>query len=178
MGARTFLVEGVSGSGKTSVADELERRGHRVVHGDRQLGHVGDPVTGAPRAAPVFPDDDHRAAWVHRHLCWPVDAVERIVRDDHRGLTFLCGGCRNAGQFRHLLDGVFVLHVDRETLVRRLDERPEDEWAGRGREAERDLVLRLHATQEDLPEGLRIDAARPLRDVVDDILDHCGALDD
>ena len=71
-----------------------------------------------------------------------------------------------------------VLHVDRETLVRRPDERPEDEWAGRGREAERDLVLRLHATQEDLPEGLCIDAARPLRDVVDDILDHCGALDD
>ncbi len=37
MGIRNFLVEGVSGSGKTSVATELQQRGHHVVHGDREL---------------------------------------------------------------------------------------------------------------------------------------------
>lgn len=168
------MVDGVSGTGKTSVAVELQRRGHRVVHGDRQLRYVGDPVTGAPLPTPpVFPAASSRAEWVHRHLCWPVEVVEGIVGDEHQGWTFFCGGCRNAEHFLHLLDAVFVLTVDRETLVRRLEQRPADEWAGRGRRVEQDLVLRLHRTEEDLPAGIRVDATRPLVRVVDDILSHC-----
>ena len=174
MGRRNFLVEGVSGSGKTSVATELQRRGHRVVHGDRQLKYVGDPETGRPLPVPAaFPDPLSRAAWLHRHLCWSVDAVLSLVDDDEQGLTFFCGGCRNAAGFLHLFDVVFVLDVDRATLHRRLEERPEDEWAGRGRRAERELVLRLQETREGLPDGVRIDATRPLTCVVDDILSHC-----
>jgi GrpB-like predicted nucleotidyltransferase (UPF0157 family) len=174
VGKRNFLVEGVSGSGKTSVAIELQRRGHQVVHGDRQLKYVGDPVTGEPLPVPgAFPDVHSRAEWIHRHLCWPVNVVESLVGDRDEEVTFFCGGCRNAAQLLHLFDAVFVLDVDRETLGRRLEERPEDEWAGRGRRAERDLVLRLHQTAEDLPDGIRIDATRPLPSVVDDILSHC-----
>jgi broad-specificity NMP kinase len=37
MGKRNYLIEGVSGTGKTSVAEELQRRGHHVIHGDREL---------------------------------------------------------------------------------------------------------------------------------------------
>ena len=174
MGQRNVLVEGVSGSGKTSVAVELQRRGHRVVHGDRQLKYLGDPVTGEALTVPAaFPDAQSRAEWIHQHLCWPVDAVERLVGEGDQELTFFCGGCRNAARFLHLFDAVFVLDVDRETLCRRLDERPQTEWAGRGRRVEQELVLRLHETEEDLPDGIRIDATRPLPIVVDDILGHC-----
>lgn len=88
MGKRNFLVEGVSGSGKTSVATELRRRGHRVVHGDRQLKYVGDPVTGEPLPVPVaFPDVHSRAEWIHRHLCWPVDVVVSLVGNRDEELT-------------------------------------------------------------------------------------------
>lgn len=174
MGKRNVLVEGVSGSGKTSVAVELQRRGHHVVHGDRQLQYVGDPATGEPLQVPAALDDRSRAAWIHQHLCWSFEAVERLVADRDEELTFFCGGCRNAAQLLHLFDAVFVLDVDRETLCRRLEERAEDEWAGRGRRAERDLVLRLHQTREDLPDGIGIDAARHVASVVDDILTHCG----
>ena len=174
MGRRNFLVEGVSGSGKTSVATELQRRGRRAVHGDRQLRYVGDPETGQPLPVPAaFSDDPSRAEWLHRHLCWSVDAVLSLVGDRDEELTFFCGGCRNAAGFLHLFDAVFVLDVDRETLHRRLEQRPEDEWAGRGRRAERDLVLRLHTTRQGLPDGRRIDATRPLPSVVDEILSHC-----
>ena len=174
MGRRNFLVEGVSGSGKTSVATELQRRGHQVVHGDRQLKYVGDPETGQPLPVPAaFPDVRSRAEWIHRHLCWSVDAVVSLVRDRDAELTFFCGGCRNAAHFLHLFEAVFVLDVDRETLDRRLEERPEDEWAGRGRRVERDLVLRLQQTRHDLPDGTQVDATRPLTCVVDDILSRC-----
>lgn len=48
MGARNYLIEGVSCSGKTTVCDELLRRGFQAIHGDRQLAYQGDPETGLP----------------------------------------------------------------------------------------------------------------------------------
>lgn len=50
MGERNFLVEGVSGTGKTSVCHELRRRGHHAVNGDTELAFQGDPATGEPTA--------------------------------------------------------------------------------------------------------------------------------
>jgi broad-specificity NMP kinase len=39
VGRRNHLVEGVSGTGKTSVCDELQRRGYHAIHGDRDLAY-------------------------------------------------------------------------------------------------------------------------------------------
>ena len=46
MGRRNFLIEGVSGTGKTSVCTELRRRGFHAVNGDTDLAYQGDPETG------------------------------------------------------------------------------------------------------------------------------------
>jgi thymidylate kinase len=71
-----------------------------------------------------------------------------------------------------LFDGVFVLDVDLDTLNRRLAGRPEDEFGGRP--SERELIVRLHATKEDIPRGgVVIDATAPLERVVDEILLKC-----
>lgn len=34
-GIRNYLIEGVSGTGKTSVCNELQRRGYQAIHGGR-----------------------------------------------------------------------------------------------------------------------------------------------
>lgn len=89
----------------------------------------------------------------------------------------LCGGSRNFAKFIDLFNGVFVLEIDTETLARRLDDRPDDEWGGQGRQAERDLILRLHRTETDIPRGgIAIDATAPLAHVVDEILTLSGAV--
>ena len=157
MGERNFLVEGVSGTGKTSVCHELRRRGFDAVNGDTDLAYQGDPATGRPTDTSS-----------HEHHIWDVERVAELVADRTDRLTFFCGGSRNFGHFIDLFDGVFVLQVDRETLERRLDRRPVDEWGGRP--AERALVLRVHGTGEDTPQGTPIDATAPLADVVDEIL--------
>ena len=162
MGIRNYLIEGVSGTGKTSVCDELQRRGVQAVHGDRELAYQGDPETGEPVAGAG-----------HAHHIWDVDKVEALIRDKAHAMTFFCGGSRNFHRFIHLFDGVFVLDVDAGTLERRLAARPEDEWGGRA--SERAFVLRLHATQEDVPKGgVVIDATAPIERVVDEILERCG----
>ncbi len=178
VGQRNFLIEGVSGSGKTSVCRELQRRGHQAVNGDRELAYRGDPETGMPVEEPAsFPDERRRAEWISEHLCWQVNKVKAIVAGTDEAMTFFCGGSRNTSTFIDLFDAVFVLDVDSDTLTRRLDQRPDDEWGGRGRRAERELVMRLHRTKQDTPPGIVIDATKPLARVVDEILRQCEATD-
>lgn len=159
MAAKNYLVEGVSGTGKTSVADELARRGYKVIHGDRKLAYVGDPKTGKPIEKGT-----------HSNWLWNVDKVKELVSNTADDVSFFCGGSRNTQQFIHLFDKVFVLDVDNDTLRKRLQARPDDEWGG---ENETELALQLNKTKESVPsDGIAIDATQPLFKVVDDILSH------
>ena len=163
MGVRNYLVEGVSGTGKTSVCHELRRRGLDAVNGDTDLAYQGDPVTGLPTDTAL-----------HEHHLWDVERVRGLVADRSAPVTFFCGGSRNVQRLTGLFDGVFVLEVDRATLEERLDRRTGDEWGADP--AERALVLRLHETGEDVPDGVPIDATRPLEVVVDEIVVRAGVL--
>ncbi|MFI5100370.1 MAG: AAA family ATPase [Actinomycetes bacterium] len=160
MGVRNYLVEGVSGTGKSSVCRELQRRGYAAINGDTELAYQGDPDTGEPLAGAT-----------HEHHIWDVGRVRALIADQAQEMTFFCGGSRNFSKFVGLFDGVFVLQIDVDTLNRRLDDRSEDEWGGRP--AERETVVRLHRTQEDVPGNATvIDATAPLSHVVDEILRH------
>jgi thymidylate kinase len=162
VGRRNYLVEGLSGTGKTSVCDELQRRGHHAVHGDRELAYQGDPATGEPTEVRR-----------HEHHLWDVVRVRALVADHEHEATFFCGGSRNFAAFVDELDGVFVLHVDLATLNRRLDERPDAEWGG-GQPTERARIEHWHQTGQDVPQNaVVIDATAPLEQVVDEILRRC-----
>lgn len=163
MGVRNYLIEGLSGTGKTSVCTELQRRGYHAVHGDRELAYQGDPQTGEPT---------NTAA--HEHHIWDVEKVKALVADRGEPATFFCGGSRNFARFIDLFDEVFVLDVDLDTVNRRLDGRADEEWGG-GKPVGRERIARWHHTREDVPRnGVVIDAT-PLADVVDEILRHVVA---
>ncbi|NKL33723.1 AAA family ATPase [Rhizobium leguminosarum bv. viciae] len=173
MGVKNYLIEGVSGTGKTTVAEELQRRGYHVIHGDRELSYVGNPETGEPLDGFAHESVTDSVTSVHEHHIWDVDKVKSVIADHRNAISFFCGGSRNLSRFIDLFDGVFVLDVDFDTLNRRLALRPEDEFGGRP--AERELIVRLHATKEDIPKGgVVIDATLPLAVVVDEIVSKCS----
>lgn len=176
MGVRNYLIEGVSGTGKTSVATELQRRGYHVIHGDRELAYRGDPETGEPLDGSEHERFVLDVAFGHKHHLWNADKVKSLVADRSHPISFFCGGSRNFHQFIDQFDGVFVLDVDLDTLKRRLISRPEDEFGGKP--GEREVVVRLHASKEDIPKNATtIDATAPLASVVDEILSRCGEVD-
>jgi gluconate kinase len=167
MGIRNYLIEGVSCAGKTTVCDELQRRGYHAIHGDRELAYWGDLTTGEPvdRGA-----DEHRA-WI-----WDVDKVRALVADHNQAATFFCGGSRNSDRFIGLFDAVFVLEIDLATLNRRLTARPANEWGGTAHAGEA-FARFQHATKEGLPKNaIIIDATAPLSSVVDTILEHANEI--
>ncbi|SFS73501.1 AAA family ATPase [Paenibacillus sp. BC26] len=166
MGSRNYLIEGVSGAGKTTVCNELQRRGYHAIHGDRELAYQGDPETGTPTDG-----------FKPEHHIWHVEKVKAWVANQDEAVTFFCGGSRNFSKFIDLFDNVYVLEVDLETCLRRIDERvaldPTD-WGGRPEE--RELIRRLHQTKEGVPQnGILIDATAPIAHVVDEILHQIEA---
>jgi gluconate kinase len=164
MGVRNYLIEGVSGAGKTTVCKELGRRGFHTVDGDRELAYQGDPKTGEPMDS-----------FAHEHHIWDIDKVKALVADQSHGATFFCGGSRNFDHFIDLFDSVFLLEVDLDTMIRRLALRPDDEWAGPP--PDKELLARVHATKEDQPKkGVIIDATAPIERVVDAILGNAQPL--
>lgn len=164
MGRTNYLVEGGSGTGKTAVCNELRRLGYHAINGDRELAYQGDPETGESVEGVTGLE-------LHDHHIWRVEQVKALIADQHDAVTFFCGDARNFAKFSEVFDGIFTLEVDVDTLNRRLDERPGDEWGGRGRQAERQLILELHRKREEVPRiGTAIDAAQPLTLVVDKIL--------
>jgi hypothetical protein len=169
MGRRNYLIEGVSGAGKTAVCTELQRRGYQAIHGDRELVYRGDPATGLP----VAPETGTpTATWMSEHQVWDVAKVQALVANQEEAVTFFCGGSRNFAKFIELFDGVFVLEVDLDTMNRRIAERVAlDPTDFGGTQAERELAVRLHQTKQDIPKGgMIIDATAPLAHVVDEIL--------
>ena len=165
MGVKNYLIDGVSCAGKTTVCNELQRRGFHAIHGDRELAYWGDPKTGEPV---------HGCAGAQRTWMWNVATVSALVADQNHAATFFCGGSRNSDRFISLFDDVFVLEINLDTLNRRLAARPEDAWGGSASEGASFARLQ-HATKEGLPtNAIIIDATAPLSSIVDTILAHAN----
>jgi broad-specificity NMP kinase len=145
MAQRNYLIEGVSGTGKSSVYDELMRRGYKAVSTDR-----------AWRPRPASAWDERKAL---RELDSPLPEV-----------LFVCGG--GGERFLSHFTKVFELRVDDETLRRRLAERTNNDF---GKDPEElALVLRLNSSGERLAGAIDVDATRPLEQVVDEVLRLAG----
>jgi len=165
MGVKNYLIEGVSCAGKTTVCNELLRRGYHTIHGDEELAYFGDLETGEPL-------DD--SANENRSWIWDVEKVRSLASDKSHPVSFFCGGSRNSDRFLDLFDNVFILEIDLDTLNQRLAARPKDAWGGSASEGESFARLQ-HVTKEGLPRNaIIIDATAPLSTVVDTILDKAA----
>jgi hypothetical protein len=172
MGVRNYLIEGVSGAGKTTVAEALQRRGCHVVHGDRELAYCGDPETGEPLVG-LSRTSVENITWAYERWIWNLDKVRSMVADHSHAQSFFCGGSRNSHRFIDVFDEVFVLEADLNTLKRRVRGRGEDEFGGKPEQWA--LLVRVHASKAGLPrDAVTIDSTRPVDRIVDDILSRCA----
>jgi len=176
MGVKNYLIDGISGTGKPTAAEELQKRGYHVIHGDRELKYRGDPETGEPVEEPIHANEKDKAEWRQKHHIWNLNKVREVIDDKTDPISFFCGGSRNSHKFIDWLDGVFILEVDDiSEIFRRMDERVAiDPTDFGGKPEEKEMVARTHATKESIPQtGITIDSTQPLNNVVDQILEQC-----
>lgn len=170
-----FLVTGVSGAGKTSLAAELRARGVAAIDTDSEPGLARFvDLAGVEVERPAEPD----TAWLdgHRWEWHPARLAELIER--HRGEPlFLCGHGDNEIGFFPLFTRVFLLRVGEETMLRRLEDPARDNDYGTAGET-RELVIRWRPRFERtlLDQGATaVDAELPLSRVADILLAYLPA---
>jgi len=161
MAKRNYLVEGLSGTGKSSVCEELVRRGYEAVSSDRAWAYNADPDTGLP-GGPAR----------HDTFMWDEQKAVSALESAEPEVLFVCGSSRNRDRFLPYFTKVFNLRSDEDTMRRRLEARTEDDWTLGDEGVE--LMLALNRSDEKPAGAIDVDATRPLHEVVDEVLRLAG----
>jgi hypothetical protein len=98
-----YLITGEAGTGKSSVATELRRRGYLAYDADATLAYHTDRATGQPITEKL----DHYAG-----TAWMWDAARLRVLLDHRKDVFMTGSSDNQHEFYPLFATIFILTID------------------------------------------------------------------
>jgi hypothetical protein len=142
MAQRNYLVEGLSGAGKSSVYEELIGRGYKAISTDR--------------------------AWVRDNSMWDPQRAIGELESPEPEVLFVCGSSRNRDRFLPYFTKVFNLRIDDDTMRRRLKERTNNDFGKQPEELE--LMLRLNGSNEKPAGAIDVDATQPLDQVVDEVL--------
>ena len=156
-----YLIEGLSGTGKTAVCNELKKRGYASIEADDAFGFYGDIKTGLPT------EEKSQLNWL-----WDKKKIDAALADT-TAPTFVCGGAMNQHELTHYFKKTFTLVVGDETLKHRLSTRTNNDFGKHPEDLARQLEWNKGAVAYAQQRGtIVIDASQPLDSVVDTILTY------
>ncbi len=147
---RKVLVNGMSGTGKSSALAELRLRGFETVDTD-EPGWT------------EWSDEEDGYVWCEERI------AELLAREGEAPLV-VSGTVSNQGRFYADFDAVVLLSAPAEVLLDRIAARTTNDYGKSA--AERELILEHVAEVEPLLRATcthELDASRPLPEVVDDL---------
>ena len=126
--AKSILVTGVAGSGKSTVCEELRKRGYTAYNLDEVpslLAFVHKKTGKVIRAW------DNKDLEMVKQMNWICDKrrLTRLIRKNNRGDAFYCGSASNIDDLLPLFDRVLLLKPSKKTLSRRLATRTTNDFA-------------------------------------------------
>jgi adenylate kinase family enzyme len=168
-------IAGCSGAGKTTVAEELARRGLTSIDADDDplLARTVD-AAGHVAEEPEEPDFD----WLSRHSwAWNPARLDELITAAAPATLYVCGGADNQLEVADRFTRVFLLEIDEPTMLARLDERRDYHDWGRIGDTREYLRRKLPELQGRLRASgaIPIDARQPVDQVVDAILGYRGS---
>lgn len=162
---KRVLLTGMSGTGKSSVIEELAARGYKAIDTDydgySELVNVpDDELTG------IGPGQD----WV-----WREDRIQNLLSTEDADVLFVSGTSPNQGAFYPQFDHIVLLSAPAEVMVERLMSRTNNTYGKLPWEIERAILLK-----DEIEPLLRrgasyeIDTSVPLDVVVAQVLRTVG----
>lgn len=148
------LVTGMSGTGKSTVLAELERRGVRVVDTDDDGWSHEVPEIGGPGVMQL----------------WREGPVSRLLDEAGTRPLVVAGAASNQGRFYDRFDAVVLLSAPTSVLLERLRDRDGNPF-GKDPDDVRRILRDIEEAQPLLQatSTVELDATRPIADLADEI---------
>jgi broad-specificity NMP kinase len=164
-----YLITGSPGAGKTSIIEELQRRGYAAYNTDDmpEITRYYDLHTGKRMDSnPPAPIDFARYAWN-----WNIEALKKLLNS--ADIVFVGGITGNTIPNLNLFDRIFVPHPNLSELERRIITRTNNDF-GKHPDELAD-ILKEHDGSDEFwrsKGAVVINADRPIGEITDDILAH------
>jgi len=170
-----IYITGIETAGKTTVCNELKRRGYEAHDIDKGIAHYYDNVTG--KQSEWNGSAERRTKEWHETRDYMMDRahVERFGEEAKHKMIFLCGTTQSDEVVLDLFDKIAYLYLDETTLRERMNKRLETEFAFALHEQQ--AVLSWHKSSEDVYRkrgAVMIDATQPVDAVVNEIISKVG----
>lgn len=160
---KRILLTGMSGTGKSTVTQELMERGYKAVDADTNEFSAWMEISG--------PDEYGSSVEPGRDWVWQEDRIQERLSTEDADVLFLSGCAANMGRFLPQFDHVILLSAPIDVIVNRLATRTNNQYGKRTDEVER--VRGLVETVEPLLRRAadhEIDTNADLDDILAEIL--------
>lgn len=165
-----YLITGVAGTGKSTIAHELAKLGYAAYDADAGFSFYVDKQTRRPVPHPKTPSLE----WYAEHERIFDEAVlEKLFKKHVDEPLFLASITANQSKYYPQFDKIFLLTADDETLAHRLKTRTTSDFGKHPVDLHRVL-----SGQKDFDQSVRaagaieIDSSKPIETVAKQILIH------
>jgi broad-specificity NMP kinase len=162
-----IYITGVSGVGKTSIANALKARGVNAVDID-EISHWENKASGET----VDWEPGRGDAWQDAHV-WICDTpkLKEVLTQTQNSVAL--GHASNQDEYLPLFDKVFVLSCKPETVIHRLNTRTNNDFGKYPEDQAR--ILNWHKTFDSwmVEKGAEVmDGERPMEKIVEDVVSN------
>lgn len=166
---KIFYITGVSGVGKSSVAQKLKEKGIYTIDIDSVKGLCHWIDNNTQKISEWHPGMSNDWYKKHKYICDKKKLIN-LINNSNKDIVVVAGLADNRSEFSNLFHKVFLLHCKEETFIRRMAERENHNFGKHILEREMMLNLYKDFERKILDEGaVPMDTDKALKDVVDEI---------
>ena len=163
-----IYITGISGTGKTSIANRLNEKGIKAFSIDEvpDLCHWVSKVDG--KIVDYEAKLDRTFIESHQWVC-NIGTLKNLI--DQKGTVVVLGLAENQNEFLPLFDKVILLRCKPETFLKRINER-KDNVFGQDKSAQEYLLSTYEKYENDMLQNgaVSINVEEPLNTVIENIL--------
>ena len=168
------LITGVAGSGKTTIAAELTKRGYYALNMDSINGLCSWINLSTGKSDPYSERISAGDWFEHYDWLWNTERLTELLKKSSD--TFFCGSSGNQEQFYRMFGKIFLLEMDKQLIKERIFNNERDHNYGR-RPGELELIFSYFEDFQDKAKASGatvINARKPVDEIIDVILSESG----